>query len=271
MENIIYFLNHIADQTVSSNRLGNNFLVMVGVPACIAIYIVLFPMKKARGNKAKLVFLISILYILCIVLPIAIVIHSLIFLGQFNFIFPAVMLFLFFGLVFTGAIEEYYPRFKYKTDEEYRAKTFIDGYHVKESIEGYKFLLLWNIIFFLAHLLYLIGIVLLLGSLALHIPAWTAGIILGVAAFITLLFLVWFRWYFRCPYCKNTIYGLESRRRRNYSKLLYLSVMFRILKYHRFTCMYCHGHFILGKRDIIKEHGWKIENLHEPDFKVIKS
>jgi hypothetical protein len=82
-----------------------------------------------------------------------------------------------------------------------------------------------------------------------------------------LFFFAWFRWYFKCPHCKNTIYGLEVKGQKKY----YWCVMMRILKYHRFTCMYCHGHFILGKYDKVKEKGWSIENMHEPDFTVIKN
>ena len=243
---------------------------MIGVPSALAIFIILVLMRSSRGRKPALISLIIILYALCVVLPLAIVVHSLIYLKQYSSIFPAVLLYLLFGLAFTGAVEEYYPRFKYKTDEQYKAETFIDGWNIEENIKDGRVLLTINNIFFVVHVVYLVAILLLLLFLVLHLSTWIVGVTIGVAAFFTLFFLIWFRWYFKCPYCKNTIYGLETRRMTSYSKPLYISTMLRLLKYHRFTCMYCHGHFSLGIKDKIKEKGLVIENKHEPDFSVIK-
>jgi len=270
MDQLLYFLNHIADQNVSSNARGNNFLIMLGVPTAIAIYIVLVAMRKARGNTSKLTALIVLSYIVCVLVPLLVIIHSLIYLRQIQSILPASLLFLFFGLGVGLLVEEYYPRFRYKTDEIYRREIFLNGHNIEERIIDCKLLLYWNNIFFISNLFYLIGVFASLYEWFSHETAWVGGVILIIGFLATLIFLVWLRWYFRCPYCHNTVYGLETRRMQYYAKYYYLSIMLRILRYHRFTCMYCHGHFILGERDIIKERGWTIENLHEPDFTVVK-
>lgn len=273
MDQFIYFLNHLAEpaKNLSMHQRHINGIVFIASPLILGLLLIFGCMRWRRGNITQLKIIVSSLYIFCIILPFAVMSYSSWYLDLINQIPLFLLLYFVFAAFLTIGVEELYPRYCYKTDKEYKQKKFIDGYTIKQRIINAKKLLISNTIFFIAHLLMFFSVIIYFIERYSHVNAGMfSNMVIFIGAFMFFGYFVIFRYFSRCPYCHQTLYGFEGRRVKNYNKAYYFCTMLRILKYHRFTCMYCHGHFILGEHDIVKQRGWEIENLHEPDFTVVK-
>ena len=265
-ENVIYFLNHIADGDVGSTMRGYTGAVMF-LPVLLMLLIIPI-MKKFRGMLKKSIPYMMCIFIVSIILPFSLVINSLIYINQVCDLALWAMIYFFFALLFANIISVYYTRFSYVNDDEYKNNIFIDGYKIEKVINIPKFKRI-NALFVLVHVITplstLVALLCLIASESNIYLYISIGLML-MGAYSYMLYFIWFRWYFKCHHCKNPIYStrVEDGRR------LYFYIMLRVFRYHRFTCMYCHAHYQLGDRDIITEKGLVIKSKHEADFIVEK-
>ena len=266
-EQITYFFDHLVDGAVTNNMTDLQGFVFILLPLALALFIILVVMRKVRGNKIGLNVCVVILYCVAIILPASLVIHSLIFLGQNNQIILAILLYLLFGLICTTVIQEFYPRFRYKTDVEFlKAFPLPDG---RKTVDNYLYpsrLQIFNTLYALAILFMLSGFVIYVFSIKHSISQNIGGAILLAGAFYWWIFLVFLRRFVLCTVCHRNVYGNVKANKKTYV----LGTIRRILQYHCFTCMYCFAHIKVGKRDIIKEKNLEIINMHQPDFEVRK-
>ena len=101
------------------------------------------------------------------ILPLALITNSLIHINQvYNLVF-ALPIFLLLGILLGYGVSYYYTQYSYKDDDEYRKKTFINGYEIEGKAILPKFQIV-NTIFVITHLLtavsILVGLVLLVTS-----------------------------------------------------------------------------------------------------------
>ena len=160
MDIVIHFLNHIADINVSKHERLINALFFSGLPLLMAVFIVCGLMRFFRGSIVKLNICIALLIIFSGVLPALLLIHSLIYLGKENQIFLASLLLTFMCLLCACLVSEYYPMFKFKTNELYRQHTFIDGSKIELKILKPKKILILNTLFLVVHIIAVFGIIL---------------------------------------------------------------------------------------------------------------
>ncbi len=237
-------------------------------PFLISLFVIFYSMQKYRGNLLRIKPYVITAFIFGIIIPLAFITNSLIYINQLYNLIPAILLFSLFGMFLANMISGYYTRFSYISDDEYKKHTFIDGYKIEKVINIPKFKRI-NALFVLVHVITplstLVALLCLIASESNIYLYISIGLML-MGAYSYMLYFIWFRWYFKCHHCKNPIYStrVEDGRR------LYFYIMLRVFRYHRFTCMYCHAHYQLGDRDIITEKGLVIKSKHEADFIVEK-
>jgi hypothetical protein len=264
ISDIISFINNIASDQEIRNYSGIVFLS----PILLALFVIYKSMEINRGQLKKIKLYVFISFIFGVIMPFSLVVHSLIYINQLYNLPLFISGFLCLPMFLANVISGYYTRFSYLSDEEYTKHTFINGYHIDTMINIPKFKLV-NTIFFLIHIITLITLISSLYLLITNQKELYLHILIGITSlgvYLFMLYFIWFRWYFKCPHCKNPIYSSRAENGRR----LYFYIMLRILRYNRFTCMYCHAHYQLGERDIIAEKGLIIKSKHESDFIVAK-
>jgi hypothetical protein len=249
-DQIIYFFNHLVDQSVDKHTRGIQAFVFIGIPSLIGIFIISFIMKQIRGNKLALNLSIIALYLFSIALPLLLVIHSLIYLKQLHLLSLVILLFGIFALVYLIGIEEYYPRYSYKTDTDYlKFYPLPNGCNIVMDFPCYLRLQILNIFYACCFILAIIGFSIYLYADKNSLLYYISVTIIGIGGYGWLVFLAFIRWYVRCPLCHRTVYGTKKANNKTY----FICTIRRIFMYHRFTCMYCFAHIKVGDRDIIAE------------------
>ena len=266
-DQIIYFLNHLADRNVSSNISYLQGLTFIGIPGVLALVIVLIGMKKVRGKKNKLNIYVALLYVASVFSPAALIVNSVIYLQQYGLIIPGVLVSVFFGLLYTLLIQDFYNRYNFKTDADYlKAFPLPDG---RNKIAEYIFprrLKVFNILYVITLCVVICGCSLFIFTDKTSDLNNFGYILAAIGIIYWLFFLVFIRQFLVCPVCHRNIYGFVKANNKAY----FLGTIRRILMYHCFTCMYCFAHIKVGSRDIIKEKNLEIINMHQPDFTVRK-
>lgn len=267
IENVIYFLNHLADTSVNKNMRTIQAFVFLGIPGIFALYIVLVKMRKFRGNKVALNFLVLTIYCVSIILPATLMVRSLIFLNNIKTIPSILFLFLLFGLLYTALIQEFYPRFSYKTDIDYlKAFPLPDGSGIITTYPYPQRLQVFNILYALAFSLMFFGFAIYIFSAKGSVLQYIGISTTLITGLYWLFFLAYLCRFILCPICHRNVYGNVKANKKTY----FICTIRRILMYHCFTCMYCFAHIKVGDRDIIKEKNLEIINMHQPDFTVRK-
>ena len=267
MEQIIYFFNHLVDTNVDGSTRYLQAFVFIILPGLLAFFLIYVVMKYFRGSKVILITCCVILYVFSALLPFLLMVHSLIYIHQENLLGYVILFLCMLILVYTIMLQEYYPKYLYKTDADYlKAFPLPDGKTIVSNYSKPTQLLKLN-------LTYAFALIFLFGGFFIHVLSQKNSIISYIgywmavgSGFYWWIFLVIIRRFTKCPVCHRTVYGLKKIGNKN----LVLAPIRRILMYHCFTCMYCFAHIKVGKRDIIKEKNLEIINMHQPDFTVRK-
>ena len=266
------FITQLADPNLDKHHSLINLLIIIALPALIALIILFVLMFRAQGKKNLLKLYMAAVLILSVLLPFVAVTFSSIYLNLYSQIPLFFIMYLFFLLIYLICMREQYVKLRCADLNVYKKNTYLDGSSVDEKIvKKNRFSLSASILF----CMHISAILFLILSFLEHVYSLNIGALANILLVLgLLLFFAVIRYLIKCPNCNNTIYGFESKRGSNrffsYNIALYWSIMMRILRYSCFTCMYCHAHFMLGSKDKIKDKGLIITNKHEPNFTVTK-
>jgi len=244
IDQVVYFVNHLADYKDADThlRFWQGFWFM-GIPALIALFHIVTLGKILRGNQKALIASYISMYFFSLTVPLILTVRSLLYINDFYNIPYLFILFLFIGVLYILGIEEYYPRYKYKTDEDYQQATkFPDGSQINVSWPNKNKLLALAVYLNINSLLLLISFILFMMWLIIGTSIFYAKVFMLVGGPLLLLHMVALRWIVRCKNCTRPIFN--SKYDQSYlANVYFYKTAFDVLFKKKCECITCHAHY----------------------------
>ncbi len=244
IDQVIYFVNHVADiNGMTPKRRFFQGLILVGIPVCIAMLHIITLPKLFRGNVKVLVCLYVSMYLFSTLAPIMICYYSLNYIQSYQNIPYMIVLYLFFAVLYGIGIEEYYPKYKYKTDEDYlRATKFPDGSKIDMQWPKKNRLLALAVYLNINSLLLLICFILFMMWLIIGISIFYAKVVMLVGGPMLMFHMLALRWLNRCPNCNRPIFNPKYDQ--SYlANIYFYKTAFDVLFKKKCECIVCNAHY----------------------------